>query len=206
MSDYLEIERKFDVDPGFGLPDLGSVPGIADAARPERYHLVATYFDTPDQRLAAHKITLRRRTGGSDEGWHLKLPASQAGRDARQEVRAPLADGSADGTRIPASLAARVAGITAGAPVVPIAVLVTERTVHTLTGTSGEVAAEVADDVVTGERTAAADGGDPLSWREIEVELGPAGTPALLDATAKLLRAAGARPSRSPSKLARVLG
>lgn len=202
MADYVEVERKFDVDPGFELPDLSGVPGTAAVNEPVRYHLVATYFDTPDKRLAAHKMTLRRRTGGSDEGWHLKLPVSS---DTREEVRAPLSEGSADGTRIPAHLAARFAGVTAGEPVVPVATLVTERTVHTLTGASGEVMAEIADDVVTGQRTEVVGGGQPMTWREIEVELGSS-PPALLDAAGKLLREAGARPSAKASKLARVLG
>ena len=36
-----------------------------------------------EQDLAARGITLRRRTGGSDAGWHLKLPA---GPDSRTEL------------------------------------------------------------------------------------------------------------------------
>jgi inorganic triphosphatase YgiF len=202
MGDYVEVERKFDVGPGFELPDLSGVPGTAAVNGPVRYHLVATYFDTPDRRLAVHKMTLRRRTGGADEGWHLKLPID---RDTREEVRAPLSEGPADGTRIPAHLAVRLADVTAGEPLVPVAILVTERTVHTLTSTSGDVLAEVADDTVTGQRTEAAGGGQPMTWREIEVELGSS-PPALLDAAAKLLREAGARPSAKASKLARVLG
>jgi inorganic triphosphatase YgiF len=202
MGDYVEIERKFDVDPGFELPDFRGVPGVAAVAGPVRYRLVATYLDTRDQRLAAHKITLRRRTGGSDEGWHLKLPGGDS--DTRQEVRAPLGEGPADGTRIPEHLAARVTEVTAGAPVVPVAVLVTERSVRRLMSTSGQVMAEVADDVVTGQRTAAAGGGQPLNWREIEIEL-VSSPPPLLDAAAKVLREAGARPASAASKLARVL-
>ena len=203
MGDYVEIERKYDVDPGFELPALGGMPGVAAVAGPERYHLVATYFDTAGQRLAAHRITLRRRTGGADEGWHLKLPGGDS--DTRQEVRVPLGDGPEDGTRVPEHLTERVAGVTAGAPVVPVAVLVTERAVRRLMGTSGQVMAEVADDVVTGQRTEAAGGGQPLTWREIEVEL-VSSPPSLLDAAARVLREAGARPASAASKLARVLG
>ncbi|MGK2855182.1 MAG: CYTH domain-containing protein, partial [Microbacteriaceae bacterium] len=47
--------------------------------------LEAVYFDTPGYDLAARRVTLRRRTGGADAGWHVKLPAGQ---DARTEVRA----------------------------------------------------------------------------------------------------------------------
>jgi hypothetical protein len=45
------------------------------------------YFDTSDLRLLRAGVTLRRRTGGPDEGWHLKLPA---GADSRDEHRLPL--------------------------------------------------------------------------------------------------------------------
>jgi hypothetical protein len=66
----------------------------------------------------------------------------------------------------------------------------------------------VADDQVTGSRPDTA-GPDRWrqqdAWREVEVEL-KSGTPEVLDAAAAGLAAAGARPSRSASKLARVLG
>src|SRR6516164_7150796 len=71
----LEIERKYAVDAGFVLPDLAAVPGVAAVTSPRTYHLTAVYHDTPGQRLAAARITLRRRIGGTDSGWHLKLPA-----------------------------------------------------------------------------------------------------------------------------------
>src|SRR5580692_7896133 len=127
MSEHLEIEQKFDVDPGFERPSFGGLAGVS-AADPVLYHLSATYFDTADGRLAASKITLRRRTGGTDEGWHLKLPA---GSGARREVHEPLGSSEQD---VPAALAGRVAEVTGGAPLAPIAILNTERTVVTLTG------------------------------------------------------------------------
>jgi inorganic triphosphatase YgiF len=78
MADHLEIEQKFDADPDLERPDLTAVTAGVAAAAPVLHHLSATYFDTADGRLAASKITLRRRTGGPDEGWHLKLPAGAA--------------------------------------------------------------------------------------------------------------------------------
>ena len=72
------------------------------AAAPVVHRLAATYFDTPGDRLAANKITLRRRTGGTDEGWHLKLPAADGN---RQELHEPLGDSAERGAR-----ATRVAG------------------------------------------------------------------------------------------------
>ena len=75
MADYLEIEQKFDVDEDFERPDFGALRDVlredVTAGTPVRYQLAATYYDTQDERLLASKITLRRRTGGTDEGWHL---------------------------------------------------------------------------------------------------------------------------------------
>jgi inorganic triphosphatase YgiF len=206
----LEIERKYAVPDGFALPDLSAVPGVAAVTGPDTYHLTAIYLDTPGQDLAAAKITLRRRSGGTDDGWHLKLPA---GAGARREVHAPLGPG---GEPVPDHLAGLVAEWTHGRQLRPIARLQTTRTVRRLTGAAGEVLAEVADDRVTGslpdQESRDTDGppGPPswrtaTSWREVEVELGtgPAG---LLDDAGRLLVEAGARPSSSPSKLARVLG
>ncbi len=199
MADQLEIEQKFDVDEDFRRPDfaaLGEImPGGVTAAAPVLHHLAATYFDTPDERLAASKITLRRRTGGTDEGWHLKLPAGQ---DARHELREPLGDSPGE---VPERLAATVADVAGGLPLAPIAVLDTERTVVTLTGHGGCVLAEIADDAVTARRLP---GGQPTRWREIEVEV-PSASPELQRAAADLLRAAGARPAGHGSKLARLL-
>jgi CYTH domain-containing protein len=200
MAEHLEIEQKFEVDQDFRRPDFGAIPGSVTAAAPVTHHLAATYFDTPDTRLAAAKITLRRRTGGADEGWHLKLPVAG---DTRCELREPLSD------ELPEPLAARVAEVTGGARLVPIASLDTERTVVTLRA-NGAVVAEIADDVVTARRLSGAAAGDArndraaLRWREIEVEV-PEPCPPVQQAAAKLLTEAGARPARSSSKLARVL-
>ena len=195
MTEHLEIEQKFDVDTGFERPCFGGLTGVT-AAEPVLHHLSATYFDTADKRLAASKITLRRRTGGTDEGWHLKLPASAG---ARREIHAPL--GTAE-LRVPAELAERVAGVTGGQPLAPIARLDTERTVVALVGDDGRLRAEVADDAVTGRRLPA--GADPLRWREVEVEVMSA-DPELQRAAADVLVTAGARPAGHGSKLARVL-
>jgi len=211
MTEHLEIERKFDVSTEFTIPGLAGVPGCAAASEPVTYHLSATYYDTPGNRLAASKITLRRRTGGPDEGWHLKLPAGQ---HARREIRAPLAAG--DEGQVPDELAAHVTEVTGGLPLAPIAFLHTERTVVTLLDTAGQPLAEVADDVVTARRAGSAtkdsatkdNDGEPLRWREVEVEVpeDSADTRLALAGTARLLLAAGALPAAKESKLARVLG
>jgi hypothetical protein len=215
MADHLEIEQKFEVDEDFVRPGPGTLRrglraavGIEVAvADPVRHKLSATYYDTPDQRLAASKITLRRRLGGTDAGWHLKLPADHG---ARRELQEPLSDGP-----VPERLASAVAEVAGGLPLAPIAVLDTERVVVTLLD-DGRVIAEIADDAVTARRLASpgdgASGGTgapsaerELRWREVEVEV-PRAWPELQRAMADLLLGAGARPAGHGSKLARLLG
>jgi inorganic triphosphatase YgiF len=215
MADHLEIEQKFDADPDLERPDFDAVTAGVAAAAPVLHHLSATYFDTADGRLQAAKITLRRRTGGSDAGWHLKLPAGgpsagdapgPGGVSTRREVHEPLEGGGTDGAggpAVPARLASRVAEVTGGLPLAPIAILVTERTVVTLTGADGTLLAEVADDQVTARRLPETSA-EPLRWREIEVEV-PAAAPKLQQALADRLLAAGARPAGHGSKLGRLL-
>ena len=196
MDRYSEVERKFDADPGLPLPDLtGAAGSVSEAVESQ---LDATYFDTADARLARHRITLRRRTGGDDAGWHLKLPA---GPDERTEVRLPL--GRATRT-VPASLAREVRTIAGDRPLVPIATLHTTRIERRLLDTDGNALAVVADDTVHGQRPTDA-AVEESTWREVEVELLD-GDRAFLDAVSGRLRAAGLTTSASSSKLARVLG
>ena len=195
-GDHLETEQKYDADADFALPELGG----RRTAAPKRIYLSATYFDTDDLDLIRHKITLRRRVGGDDEGWHLKLPVRK---DTRQEMHAPLDEGAAGS--VPARLAAQVEDITAGRPLRPIAILDTERTVVPVAAPAGDALAEVADDRVTAVRLGEKDS-EPMTWREIEVEAKSPDSADLLERVGKALREAGARPSASGSKLARVLG
>jgi inorganic triphosphatase YgiF len=203
-GDHLETEQKYDADADFVLPEIGSLPELGGRrpADPKRIYLSATYFDTENFDLIQHKVTLRRRVGGDDEGWHLKLPVRK---DTRQELQAPL-DESADGS-VPARLAALVEDITASQRLRPVALLDTDRTVVRLPGPSGDALVEVADDLVTAIRFGETDS-EPMTWREIEVEAlsSDSGATAMLETVGKALRNAGARPSAAGSKLARVLG
>ncbi|MFC0038414.1 CHAD domain-containing protein [Actinomadura rayongensis] len=198
MPEHLEIESKHEAGPDFTLPDLSGLDGVAAVSEPVRESLRAVYYDTPDLRLAAGGITLRRRAGGHDAGWHLKLPA---GPSARREHHAPPGLGDA----VPTELAGLVLARTRGLPLVPVAAIDTERTARLLLDATGAELAEVADDAVTGRADTSTGTDDTIAWREIEVELGGAGDGALLEAAGERLRAAGARDAASPSKLARVL-
>ena len=196
---FIETERKFEAGAGFTLPDLSGLAGVA-AGGARTDELRAVYFDTDGLALAAAKVTLRRRTGGPDAGWHLKLPA---GTDRRREIHAPLGDGTEP---VPASLAGRVVDWTGGRPLRPVARLDTTRRVLPLAGPDGQVLAEIADDLVTGSLPGPGGQGwrEESAWREIEVEL-KSGPASLLDAVGERLRQAGAVPSAAASKLGRLL-
>ena len=204
-GEFIETERKYEAAADFALPDTAGLEGVAAVAGPQTYRLRAVYFDTPDHRLAAARITLRRRTGGTDAGWHLKLPA---GTDSRREVHAPL------GRRaytVPARLSELVTAWAGGQQLVPIALLATTRRLRRLTAQDGRMLAEIADDLVTGSLPRPAQDGpagprwrEVSRWREVEVELG-AGSRDLLDSVGDLLLRAGAVRSAAPSKLSRVL-
>ncbi|MEN3536863.1 CYTH and CHAD domain-containing protein [Microbispora sp. ZYX-F-249] len=193
----LEIEDKFDVPEGFVLPGLGGLPGCEGVAEPLSHRLTAVYFDTPDLRLAARGVTLRRRRGGDDEGWHLKLPRTKG---ARREITRPL---TRSAKVVPAELAGLVLAYTRGAPLAPVAQLETRRGITRLLGPGDTVLVEIADDRVKGTVL----GDEPVvrRWREVEAEL-KEGDRDLLKKVAKRLRKAGATPAVSASKLARVLG
>lgn len=200
LTEHLETELKLDVDPGFVVPGLDGLVNGQTVSEPEVRNLAANYFDTRDLRLAAVPATLRRRTGGPDEGWHLKLPV---GAGTRRELQAPLGD---DATAVPPQLASLVATWVEDHPLQVVAVLETRRTVRNLIAADGTVLAEVADDLVTGRLPRLGDTpAEPVTWREIEVEL-VSGGPEILAAARGRLTAAGARPSSSASKLGRLLG
>ncbi|MFI9118725.1 CHAD domain-containing protein [Streptomyces bikiniensis] len=188
-----EIERKYEAAAGTDVPDLTRVREVATVADDGVTELDAVYHDTPDLRLAADSITLRRRTGGSDAGWHLKFPVAVGVRD---EIRAPLSD------TLPPDLAALLRSRVRGGEVVPVVRLRSARDVRRLLDADGGPLAELSVDTVRAERLP---DGPRASWTEIEVEAADDADPGILDAVEKRLRKAGIRPSDAPSKLARAL-
>lgn len=196
-SSYLEVERKFDVVDSTVSPSFDGLSAVSRVERSPAQHLDAVYYDTPNRDLAAHRITLRRRTGGPDAGWHLKLPA---GPDARTEVRAPL--GSAVEDPVPDELRDVVLAIVRDRPLAPVARISTERTVDMLYGPDGTALAEFCDDQVTAR---AEEDGPEQQWREWELELVDGGDRDMLNRLANRLLDAGAAPAGHGSKLARVL-
>lgn len=190
-----EREDKYDVDAGWRLPDLADLLPERGRLETAELRLVNTYFDTPSAHLAQLGVTLRRREGGPDAGWHLKVPAGLA--------RTEITD-SSDSSTLPQELGSILTGLRAGEELRPTATLTVVRTTHRLTTDDGAVMAEVADDLVSaatmGEESRLS------SWREVEVELKPAGNERLLKVIGRRLRAAGAERSASRSKISRALG
>jgi CHAD domain-containing protein len=195
MADHREIEQTYAPGPDTRLPDLSDLPGVSTVGDPRVDVLEAVYFDTTDLALTRAGVTLRRRTGGPDEGWHLKVPADEG----RDEIRVGLRRAR---HQPPADLRRNIVAWTFNAPLVPIATIRTRRSRQDLVAGDGTVLAELADDEVTGTPEGAS---APVVWREWELELVDAG-PELLSAADELMARVGVRPDEVQRKILRVLG
>lgn len=193
MRTHTERERKYELPPDAKLPSLAE---LANTVGPRDDKLEAFYYDTLNLRLIRAGITLRKRTGGKDAGWHLKIPG---GTDTREEIHFPLGEANTP----PEELTALLAGYTRGVPLVPVARIVTHRASWRLVDDSGTELAELTDDRVHAENLNAS---TKDQWREVEFELAKQADEALLDRAERALRDAGLRRAAYGSKLARVLG
>jgi CHAD domain-containing protein len=190
----VEIERKYEVPGGFAVPAEIAPDGVT-LGEPAVHELRAVYYDTPDLRLARDGVAVRRRTGGTDAGWHVKRYRGAGDRD---EVQLPLGGSGA----VPAAVSAEVRAVSRGARLRPMVTISTTRTERPLLDSAGRVLALVADDAVSTAVTA-----DPAAgqqWRELEVEL-VEGDRALLKEVDRRLRRAGAARSADAAKIARAL-
>jgi CHAD domain-containing protein len=227
-SQGVEIEKKYDVGEDAVVPALAGLPGVDRVGEPHVTSLEAVYFDTGDHALAARRITLRRRTGGTDAGWHLKLPpgnsagavsdagaapgagdASETGDVSEPQQRRELHEPLGQPAVVPERLLAHLHAYLRGAELAPVIRLETQRTTYPLYAETGVHLADLADDRVEAEAPGSGpgpeQGGRKQQWREWELEL-VHGDEDLFPAAAGLLAEAGASPSRYPSKLARALG
>ena len=190
-----EQEDKFEVDADWRLPQVAVL--VPDGGRLDQYvyRLENTYFDTAGAGLRVFGVTLRRRVGGSETGWQLKVPHGTARTELQSGSRAK---------KLPTTLAEGVTGLQAGESLDPVATVMTTRTAYRILDAAEELVLEIADDQV---ESGLPDGKSMLhSWREVEVELGPAGKQKDARRARKLLTAAGATPSTIRTKLDRALG
>jgi len=195
MREQQEREDKFHVDLGFVVPDLADL--LPDGGRIEagRHLLINTYHDTAEGELRRLRLTLRRRVGGPDAGWHLKLPAGVARTEIHSRSRRRA---------VPKALATVLLGVRRSEELAPVATVSTTRYVLRLLDAEGELLAELADDQV--ESSTSGDEPTLRSWREVEVELGSAGDEELLSRIGERLIEWGATPSPYGSKLRQALG
>ena len=190
----VEREVKLAVGPMFQIPDLEEVVPGAVALDEGSARFMASYYDTPDLRLARWGCALRYRTG---EGWTVKLPVSvvegRFDRDERSFAAGPgrPPEGAVDLVRAYVRTA-------------PVRLAVRLQTVRHRVGIEidgdGRVA-EVVDDevsVLDGRRVAG-------RFREVEVELSPDADDGLLDAIVARLDAGGAEPRSKVPKFVRAL-
>lgn len=194
-----EHELKLDLGAGVPLPPLDGVPGVAEVRPLDEQVLDARYWDTDDLALLRVGATLRRRTGGSSlPRWTLKVKA------------APTADGGVlerlehdvdDAAEVPPAVLVAEAAVVTTEPLAPVARLHTLRRRVVLVAADGAVLAEIDDDEVVVE----VPGRPDLAFREVEVELGPAGAQGVLAEVADRLRRVGATPADPTPKLARGL-
>ncbi|WP_066515700.1 CYTH domain-containing protein [Curtobacterium ammoniigenes] len=200
-ASHLEIERTYDLPEGVAPPSLDGVATIVGSERLDPFELDATYWDTANYDLVAARVTVRRRTGGPDAGWHIKRAASDT---HREEQHFPLTD---DPDSVPAALLDALFIERRGRALTPIVRIQTQRTVTRLLDSAGTQIAEIADDAVTASRLDA-DAHGPRHWREVEVELTGVDADdasAVIGALDERFAAIGAGPAAVSSKLARGL-
>ena len=174
----------------FRLPDLSAADnGVSRAKRQVMRNLSAVYHDTNDLRLARWDVTLRRRQGGVDEGWHLQLPVeSQPG--VREEVHLPLTAGAVG--EVPHEMRDLILAYARNLDVKPVAELRTERTPYVLYDAQGRAFAELFDDTVS------VLDGEHIAARFRELQLVGLTHDAQLEPLVAAFVALGARPDDTP--------
>ena len=165
VTEHREIEFKFRVPSDVSL-NLGELlTNIhANVARESVRSMSATYFDTSNLNLLRWGITLRHRTGGGDDGWHMKVPTEPSGSStSRDEIRVDKPAGM-----VPLELASIAAPLVRRQEIVPMAEVQTERTPFIITDEAGEPLLEIVDDQV---QVGTPGFPSTANFREVEVEL-----------------------------------
>lgn len=181
---------KLAADRRFSLPDLGDL--VNRTVRLPEQRLLAVYFDTPDHRLWARRMTLRHRVEGNHGTgvWTLKTPRPNVGPTLdRTELEW---SGSLD--FIPDPVKEILLGIVRKAPLQKVTSLETIRRRLALQGGNQILLAEIDDDLVTIQ------GGphDGDCFRQIEVEVDKADDDLLENCLERLCEAGAWIDDRGP--------
>src|SRR6185503_10129086 len=158
----LEQEVKLSVEGSFAPnfpPGRSEVAGVEELPALD---LRATYYDTPDLRLAREGVTLRCRSGeGEGAQWTVKLPAGNGIAEGRDEIDF---DGAA--RQVPKGALELVRALVRLETLLPVARLRTRRRRWLLRGAGGDELAELVDD-----RVSVLERGRVVErFREIEIE------------------------------------
>jgi CHAD domain-containing protein len=197
VKGHTEREVKLAAPDGFRFPRLENcVNGLTISPLPRR-SLTATYYDTPDLRLARWGLTVRYRAG-DNTGWMAKLPEGDGGPAlVRRELQF---EGGPD--EVPAELLDLLRAYLRNDGLSEVARLRTTRTGVQLHGAEGEPEVEVVDDrvVVYDGRTITG------RFRQLEVEAtDERGIDAMTLVSDRLLAAGAQRDDVGP-KLVHALG
>jgi hypothetical protein len=144
MPTYREVERKVRVDDAFDISPVLDQLGDYRARRGPTFSMHADYYDTDELTLFRWRMTLRRREGGLDQGWHLKIPVAGGTAGDRDEVRLELSE------HVPARLGDIVSPLIGEKPLKAQVIVETLRTPASIVDSTGRMLAEVVDDRVAG--------------------------------------------------------
>ena len=205
-TEHREIEFKFRIPADLTINIGDILESTHHTGEPlDHRSMDATYYDTASLSLIRWGVTLRRRSGGGDDGWHMKLPLRYSQTGAPEHGMDEIhVDGTA--SLIPSPLVSIASPLIRRQELVPVARVVTERSPFLVRDDQGEILVEVVDDWVA-LKGFGVDGSQATRFHEVEVELVADSIQAqrVARSIASALRDAGAQPS-TVSKAASALG
>lgn len=188
---HREVEFKFRVPEDFAIEPL-IMSDFAKNVTVEKdlnRHMSATYFDTTTGTLLRWGITMRHRTGGCDDGWHIKIPVVHPRVSAGASVRSELHVDAPAGDP-PAQFLGVVGALLRDSELLPLATVETIRQPFFVSQSGERVLEVVSDQVHVYRHESLVD-----TFHEIEIELlQESGLPVAKKLMA-ILTTAGASPS-----------
>ena len=184
---HREVEFKFRVPQDFALESL--LQGDFTAEKSPLRNMSAIYFDTTAATLLRWGITMRPRTGGGDDGWHMKIPVFDSGVSSGASVRSELHVDAPAGEP-PAQFIAVIGTLLRDSELVPLARVDTVRTPYFISQCGEEILEVVSDHVQVYRGENLVD-----SFHEVEVELLQDSGLGVAKKLVTLLKSVGATPS-----------